>query len=779
MDKKSIIGIVLTSLIFVGFAIYTSKQQQDYQQKLREYNAYMAQQEQTVQSTPDVVNTSAVEGEAVVSREEREQQLAVARYGATLAGLRGGEAQIVTLENDYLKVDFSSLGGQIVDVQLKEYTRYAPKDERNELVKMFDPESAKFDMSFFVKNGVNNVKVSTSEYNFEVLPVEQNDSLQRLTMRLPLGEGAYYVYEYTLYRESVPSRDYMIDFKVRLENMAPLMASQSSIAIDWSNRSYQNERGFKNENMYTTIAYRLPGESSIEELGMSEESKSDDVSSSVNWVAFKQQFFSSVFIAPKNVTYAKMEFDTAKPGSGYIKDFSAEMSVPYDAQIEGYDFSFYFGPNKYAVLKKITDENGDKIALERLIPLGWGIFGWVNRWFVIPVFDFLRQFIPSFGIIILILALLVRLIIFPLTYKSYLSTAKIRVIQPEIAALNEKYPREEDAMKKQQATMELYKKAGINPMGGCLPMLIQMPILFALYQVIWKVPAYVSSVYNIYTDLVNKLLTTSGAQAYLEQFATAARVNFEKQGFVSDTIVDILYSLTPANWADMAAQFPDLSTIINETASKAEHINSFLGINIADSPMSIIMTGWSEKDFLAIIVAVAIPLLAGLTQWLQTKMMPQADTSGMEDNAVNSSMKTMNTVMPLMSVFFCFTFSTGLGIYWVAGSVIRCIIQLIVNKQMDKVDIDTLVKENMEKYNAKREKQGLPPERISNQAKANLKNIKNPVVEDENAIRTKSEKRLADIKASTEYYNKTAKPGSIASKARMVEQYNEKTNKKK
>ena len=482
MDKKSIIGIVLTSLIFVGFAIYTSKQQQDYQQKLREYNAYMAQQEQIAQSTPDVVNTSAVEGEAVVSREEREQQLAVARYGATLAGLRGGEAQIVTLENDYLKVDFSSLGGQIVDVQLKEYTRYAPKDERKELVKMFDPESAKFDMSFFVKNGVNNVKVNTSEYNFEVLPVEHNDSLQRLTMRLPLGEGAYYVYEYTLYRESVPSRDYMIDFKVRLENMAPMMASQSSIAIDWSNRSYQNERGFKNENMYTTIAYRLPGESSIEELGMSEESKSDDVSSSVNWVAFKQQFFSSVFIAPKNVTYAKIEFDTAKPGSGYIKDFSAEMSVPYDAQIEGYDFSFYFGPNKYAVLKKITDENGDKIALERLIPLGWGIFGWVNRWFVIPVFDFLRQFIPSFGIIILILALLVRLIIFPLTYKSYLSTAKIRVIQPEIAALNEKYPREEDAMKKQQATMELYKKAGINPMGGCLPMLIQMPILIAMFR---------------------------------------------------------------------------------------------------------------------------------------------------------------------------------------------------------------------------------------------------------------------------------------------------------
>ena len=129
------------------------------------------------------------------------------------------------------------------------------------------------------------------------------------------------------------------------------MAKQSSIGIDWSNRSYQNERGFKNENMYTTVAYRLPGSASIEELGMSEEMKSDEVSSSVNWVAFKQQFFSSVFIAPNNVSYAKMAFDTAKPGSGYIKDFSAEMSVPYDEQVEDYDFSFYFGPNKYAVLK--------------------------------------------------------------------------------------------------------------------------------------------------------------------------------------------------------------------------------------------------------------------------------------------------------------------------------------------------------------------------------------------------------------------------------------------
>ena len=389
--------------------------------------------------------------------------------------------------------------------------------------------------------------------------------------------------------------------------------------------------------------------------------------------------------------------------------------------------------------------------------------------------------IENIGLCIIIFTFVINILMIPLTIKTQKSSKMSQVMNPELQAIAKKYKNKKDQesmMKMQQEQQALYAKYGVSPMGSCLPMLIQMPILFALYQVIWKVPAYVSSVYNIYTELVNKLLTTTGAQEYLSQFATLARVDFEKQGFVADTIVDILYSLTPANWADLAVQFPELSTIINETASKAEHINSFLGINIADSPMSIIMSGWSEKDFLAIFVAIAIPVLAGVTQWLQTKLMPQAPSTGNEENAMASSMKTMNTVMPLMSVFFCFTFSTGLGIYWVAGAVVRCIIQVIVNKQMDKVDIDTLVKENMEKYNAKREKQGLPPERISNQAKANLKNLKNPVVEDESTIKAKSEKRLADIKASTDYYNNTAKPGSIAAKARMVQQYNEKNMKK-
>ncbi|MDE7123657.1 MAG: membrane protein insertase YidC, partial [Alistipes sp.] len=188
-------------------------------------------------------------------------------------------------------------------------------------------------------------------------------------------------------------------------------------------------------------------------------------------------------IAPENFSAAALSFETFQPGTGYMKRFRARLSVPYAPQTETYDFAFYFGPNKYSILKKVAvGESGEELALERLIPLGWGIFGWINRWCVIPVFDLLRNYIGSFGVIILILAVLIRLIISPLTYKSYVSMAKMRLVKPEVDELAKKYPKQEDAMKRQQATMELYRKAGINPMGGCIPMLIQFPILIAMFR---------------------------------------------------------------------------------------------------------------------------------------------------------------------------------------------------------------------------------------------------------------------------------------------------------
>ena len=403
--------------------------------------------------------------------------------GESLTAAREAEAEEFIVENDVMAVLFSTRGGQIKGVTLKDYTQYGPRGKRDRKIEMMDPATARFGLSFYLKNGLKNVPVNTLDYVFTAQPVVgEADGAKSVVMRLPVAEGAYLEYRYLIYDTEAPERDYLVDFDVRLVNMAPEMANQTQIQIDWANTTFQNEKGFQNENMYTTLSYRFPDETSIEELGMSEGAKSKNISTQVNWVAFKQQFFSSVFIAPDNVSYANLAFDTAAPESSLLKTFTAQMGVPYTPQTEGYDFAFYFGPNKYSILKKIGEPGGADIYLERLVPLGWGIFGWVNRWCVIPVFDFLRNYIGSFGIIIFILVLLVKLVISPLTYKSYVSMAKMRLVKPQIDELAKKYPKPEDAMKKQQATMELYKKAGIKPMGGCIPMLIQMPILIAMFR---------------------------------------------------------------------------------------------------------------------------------------------------------------------------------------------------------------------------------------------------------------------------------------------------------
>ena len=488
MDKKSIIGIAVVAVLFLGFAYFNSQQQKEYLEQKAAYEAYVDSVAAAARAAAPVADSlasgngvqaevAAAEAAAVV----RERQ--VETLGESLTAAREAEAEEFIVENDVMAVLFSTRGGQIKGVTLKDYTQYGPRGKRDRKIEMMDPATARFGLSFYLKNGLKNVPVNTLDYVFTAQPVVgEADGAKSVVMRLPVAEGAYLEYRYLIYDTEAPERDYLVDFDVRLVNMAPEMANQTQIQIDWANTTFQNEKGFQNENMYTTLSYRFPDETSIEELGMSEGAKSKNISTQVNWVAFKQQFFSSVFIAPDNVSYANLAFDTAAPESSLLKTFTAQMGVPYTPQTEGYDFAFYFGPNKYSILKKIGEPGGADIYLERLVPLGWGIFGWVNRWCVIPVFDFLRNYIGSFGIIIFILVLLVKLVISPLTYKSYVSMAKMRLVKPQIDELAKKYPKPEDAMKKQQATMELYKKAGINPMGGCIPMLIQMPILIAMFR---------------------------------------------------------------------------------------------------------------------------------------------------------------------------------------------------------------------------------------------------------------------------------------------------------
>lgn len=488
MDKKSIIGIAAVAVLFLGFAYFNSQQQKEYLEQKAAYEAYVDSVAAAARAAAPVADSLAsgngVQAEVAAAEAAaavRERQ--VETLGESLTAAREAEAEEFIVENDVMAVLFSTRGGQIKGVTLKDYTQYGPRGKRDRKIEMMDPATARFGLSFYLKNGLKNVPVNTLDYVFTAQPVVgEADGAKSVVMRLPVAEGAYLEYRYLIYDTEAPERDYLVDFDVRLVNMAPEMANQTQIQIDWANTTFQNEKGFQNENMYTTLSYRFPDETSIEELGMSEGAKSKNISTQVNWVAFKQQFFSSVFIAPDNVSYANLAFDTAAPESSLLKTFTAQMGVPYTPQTEGYDFAFYFGPNKYSILKKIGEPGGADIYLERLVPLGWGIFGWVNRWCVIPVFDFLRNYIGSFGIIIFILVLLVKLVISPLTYKSYVSMAKMRLVKPQIDELAKKYPKPEDAMKKQQATMELYKKAGINPMGGCIPMLIQMPILIAMFR---------------------------------------------------------------------------------------------------------------------------------------------------------------------------------------------------------------------------------------------------------------------------------------------------------
>ena len=488
MDKKSIIGIAVVAVLFLGFAYFNSQQQKEYLEQKAAYEAYVDSVAAAARAAAPVADSLAsgngVQAEVAAAEAAaavRERQ--VETLGESLTAAREAEAEEFIVENDVMAVLFSTRGGQIKGVTLKDYTQYGPRGKRDRKIEMMDPATARFGLSFYLKNGLKNVPVNTLDYVFTAQPVVgEADGAKSVVMRLPVAERAYLEYRYLIYDTEAPERDYLVDFDVRLVNMAPEMANQTQIQIDWANTTFQNEKGFQNENMYTTLSYRFPDETSIEELGMSEGAKSKNISTQVNWVAFKQQFFSSVFIAPDNVSYANLAFDTAAPESSLLKTFTAQMGVPYTPQTEGYDFAFYFGPNKYSILKKIGEPGGADIYLERLVPLGWGIFGWVNRWCVIPVFDFLRNYIGSFGIIIFILVLLVKLVISPLTYKSYVSMAKMRLVKPQIDELAKKYPKPEDAMKKQQATMELYKKAGINPMGGCIPLLIQMPILIAMFR---------------------------------------------------------------------------------------------------------------------------------------------------------------------------------------------------------------------------------------------------------------------------------------------------------
>lgn len=387
--------------------------------------------------------------------------------------------------------------------------------------------------------------------------------------------------------------------------------------------------------------------------------------------------------------------------------------------------------------------------------------------------------IANIGLCIILFTIVIYLLLTPLTIQQQKFSRLQAKMNPELQAIQKKYKgKNQDQaamMKMNEETQAVYTKYGVNPMGSCLQLIIQMPILFALYRVIWNIPGYVTSVKNAFLPLANELISLAGAEEFMAEMAKANSVSFKEM--TVNSLIDVLYKFKPDNWTALAEKFPDISSTVTSTQSSVDKMNYFLGLNIADAPLQIITRAISTGAILLVIGAALIPILSAVTQWLNAKLMSTTNSasessSGNSNDTMASTMKTMNTVMPLMSAVFCLTLPVGMGIYWIAGAVVRSVQQVIINKKIDKIDFDELIKKNLEKSNKKREKKGLPPQKISNTAKLNTRNIEKEEISEE--------EKQKKIKNSTDYYNKTssAKPGSLAAKAQMVKQYNEKNDKK-
>lgn len=393
--------------------------------------------------------------------------------------------------------------------------------------------------------------------------------------------------------------------------------------------------------------------------------------------------------------------------------------------------------------------------------------------------------LDNIGLCIIIFTIVIYLLMTPLTIQQQKFSKLSAKMNPEIQAVQKKYKGKNDQVSMQkmnEETQAIYAKYGVNPMGSCLQMIIQLPVLFALYRVIWNIPAYVDKVKNAFMPLATSLISADGAQEYLTEAAKKVAVSFKEMTEL--TTIDVLYKFKPDNWTALSEKFPDMSNLISDTKSKVDHMNSFLGLNIADSPMNIITNAFKSGAWLLLIGAVMIPLLAAVTQWVNAKLMTNMQETGgrndgQADNMANT-MKTMNNIMPIMSAFFCLTLPVGLGIYWIAGAVVRSVQQIVINKKIDKIDMDELMKQNLEKINKKREKQGLPPEKMTNNANIKTRNIDATISKKyDTGKKAKLQQEAANVDSSAVTGSgKKAKPGSLASKAMMVKEYNEKNMKK-
>ena len=453
MNKNNLIGFVLIGVIMFGFTWYQSKQ----------YNKQMEAQAQ-LDSIAFVEQMAAMAKDSI-ARAENAQNVAVktmpAYKDSLLTEARLAEAQVYKLSNDKIEVEFTTRGAQPYSVKINDYMTYD-----STALYLIKPEQSSYGVSVYAGENIN-----TKDFVFNV--VEHNDSI--IVMQLPFAQGGYIQQVYALSEGS-----YMVQNElsfVGMENVIP--RNVSALDIDWNVIIPRLEKGYKNEKQYSKLNYYFTGDKKSEEVGRGRDG-SERINTKMKWFAFQQQFFSAIMTSGSEFASADLavKYFPEDDPSRNLMACSAKLRSDFQggSSVITLPYEFYFGPNDYRGLKAYDQK------YEKIIPLGGWMVAWFSRLVIIPCFDLLGKFIKNYGLVILLMTLLIKLLISPLTMKSYKSSAKMQVLKPEIDKLNAKYPSEKDAMKKQQAMMELYRKAGVSPAGGCLPMLLQMPILFAMFR---------------------------------------------------------------------------------------------------------------------------------------------------------------------------------------------------------------------------------------------------------------------------------------------------------
>ena len=464
MDRNSIIGLLLMGAVLITFSIWNAPSQEDIaqQQRVRDSIAIVEKNKssKSVQTVKDTVAALSVVGsvtsnDSIVSTDSLKSLELQNRYGLFADAVNGKE-EFSYLENDDIKVKLTNKGGRIFAVELKGYKTYDGKP-----LVLFESDSTKFNFAFFSQNK----NINSSDFHFTKFKSEGG----KLVYRLYAGES-YMEHSYTL-----PKSGYKLDFNVAFSGMEKVISPNLNfIALDWQQNIYKKEKSQKAEADNSTIYFKYPDEEADYLSETSDDQK--DLNTRVDWIAFKQQYFNSTLVAKNGFSKpTKLSVVHYQDFDSLAKFMKAGLTIPFNHKpYEQFEMSFYFSPNHYQTLKSY------ELGMEKLIPLGWGIFGWVNRFIVIPIFNFLNTFDLNYGIIILILTIAIKVMLLPMTYKAYISTAKMKVLKPEMEEIQAKH--KDDPMKSQQELMAMYRKAGVNPLGGCLPMLLQMPILIAMFR---------------------------------------------------------------------------------------------------------------------------------------------------------------------------------------------------------------------------------------------------------------------------------------------------------